>query len=594
MAISSRAAIGAALTTNSTGFTVVIPSTTVLGDHLWLLVANRGAAASMVITDNDGGVWTSVGSGDNTGRGELFHRRATADTASKTITGTGATESCSASLWVTAGTLLVGTPWEAVSVEVNASGNETHAAITTLGAGRWVMLCVCNLNNDVTVTLEDATDPNTITHQIEHLNNPAGGDCATVIAAAAQGAAGSTGTFTWAQSNQITVSIALAIIPQPTITFLEPGTDATGDLSFYSSTSGTVASATDQAYTGSRSIKCSLGAPATAARVERLGVLADAGRRISFRMRCDTIPAAGTTAFCHLTTSGGTLSASMSMRTDGTIEFQPDGATAVTGSTVVAANTWPRFAVAYTVTSATVFRFDFYVNGFLQGSATVGTMTTIATDMIQLRANAGFGDNANVWFDDLYIDDGADYTDPGAGFDNSEACRVYAVPAVANNVNTFDTGVGATPANRWTNVNEVPLSETNGWQQAATADTQENYTLATRNAMGLTPKTILGRAAWIWAKGAAGGAGTPKIMDNGVETAIVLTSAGKLFTVLTTNNSYPSNAAGIGMRATNNADNTFLYECGTLVAASGTAYPAVFPQPRRPFPYRPSSARPRW
>jgi hypothetical protein len=81
--------------------------------------------------------------------------------------------------------------------------------------------------------------------------------------------------------------------------------------------------------------------------------------------------------------------------------------------------------------------------------------------------------------------------------------------------------------------------------------------------------------AWIWAKGAAGGLGTPQIMDNGTESAITLTSSGKLFRVTTTSASYPSDAEGIGMRATATADDAFLYECGTLIVYRTTKLQSV-------------------
>jgi len=70
----------------------------------------------------------------------------------------------------------------------------------------------------------------------------------------------------------------------------------------------------------------------------------------------------------------------------------------------------------------------------------------------------------------------------------------------------------------------------------------------------------------VWAVRPEALGGAPKIMDNGTETAITLTTSSALHTVLTTSASYPSNAAGIGMRSTGNSADTFLYECGMIVA----------------------------
>ncbi len=108
------------------------------------------------------------------------------------------------------------------------------------------------------------------------------------------------------------------------------------------------------------------------------------------------------------------------------------------------------------------------------------------------------------------------------------------------------------------------------WQasQLALADTQENYTLQAAGVgdVDISGSSLVSRCAWIWAKETVGGLGTPKLMDNGTETAVVLTTAAALYTVITDSALYPGNAAGIGMRSANAAAGTFLYECGTLIA----------------------------
>lgn len=58
----------------------------------------------------------------------------------------------------------------------------------------------------------------------------------------------------------------------------------------------------------------------------------------------------------------------------------------------------------------------------------------------------------------------------------------------------------------------------------------------------------------------------PKLMDNGTETAVTLTTSSALFSVVSTSASYPSNVAGIGMRSTATTADTFFYEGGTMIA----------------------------
>jgi hypothetical protein len=91
----------------------------------------------------------------------------------------------------------------------------------------------------------------------------------------------------------------------------------------------------------------------------------------------------------------------------------------------------------------------------------------------------------------------------------------------------------------------------------------------------LTGATLVGRSAWIWAKITVASVAA-KIMDNGTEFPITLTTSSALYTHCTTSAGYPSNAAGIGARSSTTA-NTFLYECGTLIAyITPAASPVVF------------------
>lgn len=72
------------------------------------------------------------------------------------------------------------------------------------------------------------------------------------------------------------------------------------------------------------------------------------------------------------------------------------------------------------------------------------------------------------------------------------------------------------------------------------------------------------------------GAGTPKLTNNGTDTAQTLTTTPALYTVITTSGSYPSNAAGIGMVASGATAATVFYEGGALVAYTPAA-PAPSP-----------------
>lgn len=347
----------------------------------------------------------------------------------------------------------------------------------------------------------------------------------------------------------------------PNLIFAEPGTDATGDFSLFNTTTvGTVASDTVVKNTGPRSIKLSTGNPSTLAAVDTVpGVLNDAGRRISFYFRFSALPASSG-VFFRVADSLSAAIVSGLVLSSGVIQNTPAGATAVAGTTVLSVNTWYRISISYTITDTSTYQAKIYINGVLDSTSNAGTLTREDSSILRLTATTGWPIDTDLWFDDIVVDDGNDYTDIGD-------LRVTAKKPVADNINDFDTAVGANPANRYENVSEIPLSTTNGWQHAGVSDVQENYTIqaASVGDVDVSTKRIVGHIAWIRAKGVASGAGTPKIMNNGTETAIVLTATITPYFSATTTSVYPSNAAGVGMRSTNYTDDAFLYECGQLI-----------------------------
>jgi len=63
------------------------------------------------------------------------------------------------------------------------------------------------------------------------------------------------------------------------------------------------------------------------------------------------------------------------------------------------------------------------------------------------------------------------------------------------------------------------------------------------------------------------GVGTPKLMNNGTEgSALTLTEAAAAYMNIADVSSYPSNAAAVGMRSSNDEPDTFMYETGMLIA----------------------------
>lgn len=204
----------------------------------------------------------------------------------------------------------------------------------------------------------------------------------------------------------------------PQVTFKEWGSDPSGSLAPYGSISPSITSDTTIFRNGKRSIKVPTGSPATTAQMAVLSpiALSDAGTRISFGFYFDTAAPANAQSFFRPLTGAAQIVHALGLNIDGTISNAPLGATAVNGTAVLVPNTWYRITLSYTITNSTTFRFDVYVNGVFDSSATAGTLTRTGTALPQWLISSTMGANVNYYFDDVYIDNGADYSDPGDTF----------------------------------------------------------------------------------------------------------------------------------------------------------------------------------
>jgi hypothetical protein len=208
-----RAAIaGTGATT--TNVTLVIPASTVANDVVYAAFTNGGATADPSVVDNEGaGTWTKLLSGNNgTSNLSVWWKRASANTAGKTITASGFTNSCTGVAVVNGGVILTGNPYGGETYESNISGNETHAAITPTVNGSMICLVVGQAP-DIAVSTQAATSPAVLVERAEHLST-GGLDSAVCFASEVQETAGSTGALTWAQTNQASMSIAFYIPPE--------------------------------------------------------------------------------------------------------------------------------------------------------------------------------------------------------------------------------------------------------------------------------------------------------------------------------------------------------------------------------------------
>ena len=228
--------------------TLLIP-TVAVDDILMVTVTSQGHTsgdALVTCTDDDSGgnTWTlKTNSTDR--KALLFWKRATSATSAKTITVAGAITKLACNLEVVRGGYTGGDPLTNVSIETNASGDETHATFTPDFGGSLIFLSVHDYGSNNAAASQSTASLGAMTERAEHLPGGAGADAANSIATldGTNAAAAATGSITWAQTNSTTYSIVGAVRPQetwstPTAKLVRNGTDEaitiTNTYAFYS------------------------------------------------------------------------------------------------------------------------------------------------------------------------------------------------------------------------------------------------------------------------------------------------------------------------------------------------------------------------
>jgi hypothetical protein len=378
----------------------------------------------------------------------------------------------------------------------------------------------------------------------------------------------------------------------PTTTFLDPGTDATQDLTFWPnidvSAGGTAASASDQAHTGTRSLKLdTTGTPHTVFLGSGDGVCADAGTRCSFWMRLGATPS---TNMCVLLINQAVFGSGvlgLGVTSSGKIEllngFNAASAIGAAGATTIAATTWTRIGMSWVITTTTNWTCKIYINGVLELTRTNADATLLHTATSEFGptlSKALSGDtisNLQVWYDDIYLDNGTDLADPGD-------IRVTAKRPVSNGTtNGFTTQIGAGGSGygsgHASQVNEQPLSQTNGWSMvgAGSAVTEE-YSVenAATGDVNITGLTLYDWMGWAFASALAGE--TASLIVGGSTSNAALTSTPTLFMAAKGSTTYPAGGTDIGLITTTALTTVSLYECGVVVAYNPTAPPGQVPR----------------
>jgi hypothetical protein len=363
------------------------------------------------------------------------------------------------------------------------------------------------------------------------------------------------------------------------VVFLEPGSGHTYDLKFWSTPTvshGTVTSDTQAVKLSPRSIKIVTdGTSGAYAELRKVGVLANAGRRISFYFRYyGTIT--DDTDIAILTDSSGNGEFLLFLSSTGHLTVANTAGTIVgTASGTLSADTDYRILIQYTKTSQSVNTINILVDG-----SNVIALTNIDTGagaMSDFWIEQGYYNPVNsttvaFYYAHIYIDDG---TSGDPGDIRVTAKRPYGDGTAVQFTTQIGSGNSGYGSGHADEVNERALSETNGWSLATTSAVTRNEEYNIENAAtgdnDLTGATIVGVMGWMDANLSSTTNQTGGIIVDGTYTAKSLTTSYAIYTQLSaTPTTYPAGTGtDIGMRkvtATTTSRTGRLAECGIIVA----------------------------
>jgi hypothetical protein len=207
-----------------------------------------------------------------------------------------------------------------------------------------------------------------------------------------------------------------------------------------------------------------------------------------------------------------------------------------------------------------------FLNGKLEITQTNAGSITTGTSQLSPTISSAAGVNVNFWYDDWYVDNGTTLDDPG------KIIVVNKRPNANGSANAFTTQIGSGGSGYGTGhspqVNEQPLSTTNGWSISSASALTEEYTIENASTGDVDVSsghfTIVDYMGWIYAKTST--AGTRNIVVNGSASNITTTTAFAMYTKVAGSTTYPSTNTAIGMNNNSVNNLTSLAECGILLA----------------------------
>ncbi len=352
-------------------------------------------------------------------------------------------------------------------------------------------------------------------------------------------------------------------------TYMESGTAATQDLSFFSASAGTTpsSSATSLVPGMPRSVKLLTNGAANTT-VDRSLCLQDSGSRIVFPYMFDTLPA-GANIILQARTAGGLNIIQIQIGTTGKLNISNTGTGTGTqiGTTILKVNQPYFIGVSYVVTSTTVHTVNVFLNGKLEvQEVNQGTLTNTVSSTLRFQQNLAAGAATSGYIGGFYVDNSSNLLYPGNIIVTAKR------PVSAGAANNWTTQIGSGGSGYGTGhapqVNEQPLSTTNGWSIASSSLIVEEYTIEGASVGDKDVSNprfqLIDYMGWVYFK--SGTADTRNIILAGAATNITTTTSFALYTKIGASTTYPSTNTAIGMNNNSLVALASLAECGILLA----------------------------
>ena len=297
-------------------------------------------------------------------------------------------------------------------------------------------------------------------------------------------------------------------------------------------------------------------------------VLANSGTRVSFYFYMDV----ATNVLCNLWQVDTIYANGVYIRLNASNQLELWNSTTAkigsTGATTLTTGRWYRISLAYTQTSTTINEYRLFIDGVIEISVTNATMSNITGTTFRFGTNT-LTTPLDWRISDIYVDRDSSLTDMG------NVKVTHKRPVADGSLNEFTTQIGAGNSGYGTGhsdeVNEIPLSQTNGWSISTTTRKTEKFTLEALSvgAFDLTGATILDYMGWAnTSVGSTANSPVHRIILNNATTAFTNATTAVCPKVFANSTTYPTalDAIGIDAQYTTTPQLTRLFECGVMVA----------------------------